>query len=145
MYLPPARFQAGLRRTSEASSEHQIPPLQHNAQVRRQQTNRRYWSQNAFFIVAAVLNFPAKFYLFIYFIRSNIQQKQYNDVWAGLTRLERALTVAYNTMEHKISKTVAQKVGLVKIEDKNIRHCFWNVCRPQYQFYFIYLRTSDII
>ena len=40
-------------------------------------------------------------------------------MWAGLTRLERALTVAHNTMVHKTSKTVAKKVGLVKIKDKN--------------------------
>ena len=33
--------------------------------------------------------------------------------------LKRALTVAHNTMVHKTSITVAQKVGLVKITDKN--------------------------
>jgi len=36
--------------------------------------------------------------------------------------LKRALTVAHNTMVHKTSTTVAQKVGLVKIKDKNTQN-----------------------
>ena len=36
--------------------------------------------------------------------------------------IERALTVAHNTMVHKTSKKVAQKVGLVKIKDKNTQN-----------------------
>ena len=55
------------------------------------------------------------FILFIYFIRWNIQQKQHiNTVMCELTRLERALTVAHNTMVHRNSKTVAQKGGSIK-------------------------------
>jgi len=42
----------------------------------------------------------------MYFIRSNIQQKQHINTmtcehWAGLTRLERALTVAYNGTQNR--------------------------------------------
>ena len=61
--------------------------------------------------------------IYIYFIRSNIQQKQcISRLQWRVSRTRRSRTSTnggHNTMEHKTSKIVAQKVGLVKIKDKN--------------------------
>ena len=58
-------------------------------------------------------------YLSVYFILSNDTTEaihKYNNVWAGLTRLERALTVTHNPMEHETSRTVAQEVAKIVVK-----------------------------